>query len=174
MVKQTVILRKRANPKVVNLPNGRSFTSRWERRSRKQLPINIRVKRQRMIGLRRNNGVILPNQAALAFRKRKRKRKNEILNRLGPVYNRVNQSGRGLASNLAKAGIELGTKALGSEFGKKLINKGIDNIPNIFKFEVSKIKNKNVKRAMRSDFANMVVNEARSRAKNKYENLFEN
>ena len=127
-----------------------------------------------MIGLRRNNGVILPNQAALAFRKIKIKRKNEILNRLGPVYNRVNQSGRGLASNLAKAGIELGTKALGSEFGKKLINKGIDNIPNIFKFEVSKIKNKNVKRAMRSDFANMVVNEARSRAKNKYENLFEN
>ena len=174
MVKQTVILRKRANPKVVNLPNGRSFTSRWERRSRKQLPINIRVKRQRMIGLRRNNGVILPNQAALAFRKRKRKRKNEILNRLGPVYNRVNQSGRGLASNLAKAGIELGTKALSSEFGKKLINKGIDNIWNIFKFEVSKIKNKNVKRTMRSDIANIVVDKARSRAQNKYENLFEN
>ena len=113
MVKQTVTLRKRENPKVVNLPNGRSFTSTWERISRKQLPINIRVKRQRMIGPRRNNRAILLNQAAPAFRK------NEILNRLGPVYDRVNQSGRGLASNLAKAGIELGTKALGSEFGKK-------------------------------------------------------
>ena len=30
-----VILRKRANPKVVNLPNGRSFTARWERISKK-------------------------------------------------------------------------------------------------------------------------------------------
>ena len=58
--------------------------------------------------------------------------------------------------------------------GKKLINKGIDNIPNIFKFGVSKIKKKNVKRAMRSDIANIVVDEARSRAQNKYENLFEN
>ena len=44
MVKQTIILRKRAAPKVVNLPNGRSFTSKWERISRKQLPINIKVK----------------------------------------------------------------------------------------------------------------------------------
>ena len=95
MVKQTVILRKRANPKVVNLPNGRSFTSRWERISRKQLPINIRVKRQRKIGPRRNKKMIYLNQAAPA----------KILNRLGLVYDRVNQSGRGLASNLEKAGI---------------------------------------------------------------------
>ena len=62
--------------------------------------------------------------------------------------------------------------------GKKIINKGIDNIPNIFKFgeiwRVSKIKNKNVKRTMRSDIANIVVDKARSRAQNKYENLFEN
>ena len=95
MVKQTVILRKRANPKIVNLPNGRSFTSRWETISRKQLPINIRVKRQRKIGPRRNKRMIYLNQAAPA----------KILNRLGLVYDRVNQSGRGLASNLEKAGI---------------------------------------------------------------------
>ena len=38
--------KKRAAPKVVNLPNGRSFMSKWERISRKQLPVNIRVKRQ--------------------------------------------------------------------------------------------------------------------------------
>ena len=43
MVKQTIILRKRANPKVANLPNGRSFTSKWQKISRKQLPINIKV-----------------------------------------------------------------------------------------------------------------------------------
>ena len=89
-----------------------------------------------------------------------------------PIYDRVNRSGSGLVSNLAKAGLELGSKAIGSEFGKKLINKGIDNIPNLFNFGTSKIKN-NVKRAMESDIAKMVVDESTNRAKNKYENLFD-
>ena len=69
MVKQTIILRKRANPKIVNLPNGRSFTSRWERISRKQLAINIRVNRRKTISPRRNNRMIYLNQAAPALRK---------------------------------------------------------------------------------------------------------
>ena len=173
MVKQTVILRKRAAPKVVNLPNGRSFTSKWERISRKQLPINIKVKRQQTISPRRNNRMIYLNRAVPAFRKIKRRRKQNILNRLGPVYDRLNQSGKGLASSLAKTGIELGTKALGSEFGKIIINKTIDNIPSIFKFGVSKIKNKNVRKAMTSDIADMVVDEAQNRAKNRYKSLFD-
>ena len=172
MVKQTIILRKRANPKVVNLPNSRSFTSRWERISRKQLPINIRVNRRRTIGPRRNNRMIYLNQAAPALRKIRKRKQKDILDRLRPVYDRV-QGGRGLASNLAKAGLELGSKALGSEFGRRLINKGIDNIPNIFKFGASKIKNKNVRRAIQSDIADMVVKEAQNRARNKYNHLFE-
>ena len=49
MVEQTIILRKRAAPKVVNLPNGRSFTSKWERISRKQLPINIKVNSEQSV-----------------------------------------------------------------------------------------------------------------------------
>ena len=167
-----IILRKRANPKVVNLPNSRSFTSRWERISRKQLPINIRVNRRRTIGPRRNNRMIYLNQAAPALRKIRKRKQQDILDRLGPVYDRV-QGGRGLASNLAKAGLELGSKALGSEFGRRLINKGIDNIPNIFKFGASKIKNKNVRRAIQSDIADMVVKEAQNRARNKYNHLFE-
>ena len=98
MVKQAVILGKRTNPKVVNLLNGRSFTSRWERISRKQLPINIRVKRQRTIGPRRNNTMIYLNQAAPALRRIKKRRKKEVINRLGPVYDRVQgKSGRGLS-----------------------------------------------------------------------------
>ena len=144
MVKITIILRKRAAPKVVNLPNGRSLTSKWERISRKQPPINIKVKKQRRIGPRRNNRMIYLDQAGSTFRKIKIKRKEKILNRLGPVYDRVNQSGKGLGSNLIKAGFDLGSKAIGSEFGKELINKGIDSIPNNFKFGVSKIKKKKV------------------------------
>ena len=158
-MKQTVILRKRNAPKVINLPNGRSFTSKWERISRKQLPINIKVQRQRKIGPRKNNRMIYLNLAAPGFRKRKRKRKQNILNRLGPVYDRVNQSGKGLGSNLIKAGFDLGSKTIGSIFGKKIINRGIDNIPDIFKFGVSKIKNKNVRKILSSDIADMVVDE---------------
>ena len=116
--------------------------------------------------------MIYLNQAAPAFRKIKTRR-NEATERLMPIYDIVNQSGSGLASNLAKAGLELGSKAIGSEFGKRLINKGIDSIPNIFNFGVSKIKNKKVKRAMKSDIAKMVVDKAANRARNKYETLFD-
>ena len=164
--------KKKNAPKVINLQNGRSFTSKWERISRKQLPINIKVQRQRSIGPRKNNRMIYLNLTALGFRKIKKKRKEQILNRLNPIYNRVNQSGKGIGRNLIKAGFDLGSKAIGSEFGKK-INKGIDNIPNIFKFRESKIKNKNVKKILSSDIADMAVDETQNRAKNKYKTLFE-
>ena len=158
-MKQIIILRKRAVPKVVNLPNGRFFTSKWERISRKQLPINIKAKKQQTISPRRNNRMIYLNLAKEGFKKIKQKRKQQ-------------QSGQGLGSNLLKAGFELGSKAIGSEIGKKIINKGIDNIPNIFKFGVSKINKKIVKKAVTSDIANMIVDEAQNRAKNRYSSLF--
>ena len=162
--KKTVILRKRAVPKGVNLPNGRSFTTKWERINRKQLPINIRVKRQQTIGPKKSNRMIYLNLTAPAFRKIKARRKAE---RKGA------QSVKGLGSNLIKAGFDLASKAISSEFGKKLTNKGIDNIPNIFKFGVSKIKNKNVKKTLSSDIVKMVVEEAQNRTKNKYSTLLD-
>ena len=114
--------------------------------------------------------MIYLNLAAPGFRKRKRKRKEKILNRLGPVYDRVNQSGKGLGLNPIKVGFDLGSKALSSKIGKRIIDKGIDNIPNIFKFGVSKIKNKNVEKVLSSDIADMVVDEAQNRVKNKFIN----
>ena len=154
MVKRHIILRKRATPKTVNLPNGRSFVSKWERISRKQLPINIRINRVRTIGARRNNRQICFNLAREGFRKIKQKRKAQ-------------QSGKGLGSNLIKAGFDPGSKALGSEIGKKLINKGIDSIPNVSKFGTSKIKNKTVNHALNSEIADLVFNEAQNRLKKK-------
>ena len=76
--------------------------------------------------------MIYLNLAAPGFRKSKRKTKQAILNKLTPVYDKVNQSGKGLGSNLFKAGFNLGSKAINSEFGKKLINKRIDNILKYF------------------------------------------
>ena len=128
-----------------------------ERISRKQLPRNTRVKRARKIGLRRNNRRILLNLTAPALRKIKRKRR---------------QAGRGLGGDLRKMEIQMGSRALNSSIGRKLINKGIDNIPNIFKFGASKIKNKNVQKALQSEIADMIVQESQNKLKNKYGSLF--
>ena len=76
MVKKHIMLRKRANPVQVNLPNGRSFVSKWERISRKQLSIHIKVTRNRTIGARRNNRRIYFNLARDAFRNIKKKTKS--------------------------------------------------------------------------------------------------
>ena len=61
--------------------------------------------------------------------------------------------------------LNLGSKVLGSDIGKKLINKGIDSIPKIFKFGASKIKNKTVNRALNSEITDLVVNEAQNRVR---------
>ena len=47
-------------------------------------------------------------------------------------------------------------------------------MPNLFKFGASKIKNKNVKRALNSEIADLVVNKAQGKARKKYNssNLF--
>ena len=102
MVKKHIILRKRVNPKTINLPNSRSCVSKWERISRKQLPINIKVTRNRTIGPRRNNRQIYFNLAREGFKNMKIKRRKDAIKRLRPVYDRVNQTGSRLGSNLAK------------------------------------------------------------------------
>ena len=77
-------------------------------------------------------------------------------------------TGSGLGSDLIKTGINLSLRALGSDIGKKIINKGIDNIPNIFRFGRSKVKNKNIKKALESEIADLVVSEAQNKVRKKY------
>ena len=79
------------------------------------------------------------------------------------------QSGKGIGSDLKKTGTSLGSKARGSDIGKKIISKGIDNIPNIFKFGRSKVKNKRIKKALESEVVDMVVSEAQNKARKKYD-----
>ena len=66
----------------------------------------------------------------------------------------------------------MGSKAINSVIGKKLIDKGTEIIPNIFKYSVSKIKNKKVQRALNSDVAEYVLEETQNQAKNKLNDLF--
>ena len=65
------------------------------------------------------------------------------------------------------------SKVLNSAVGRKIINKGIDNIPNMFKYGVTKIKNNNVKKALNSDIANIVVDEARKKVRKTSGSLFD-
>ena len=51
----------------------------------------------------------------------------------------------------------MGSKAINSVLGKKLIDKGIENISNIVRYGSSKIKNKNVQRALDSDIVNYIT-----------------
>ena len=87
--------------------------------------------------------------------------------------NKSKQTGKGLASDLANLGIKMGSKAIKSVLAKKLIEKGIENMPNVFKCGVSKVKNKNVQRALNSDIANYVVEEAQNKVQNKARSLFD-
>ena len=82
------------------------------------------------------------------------------------------QSGRGLASTIANLGIKMGSKATNSVLRRKLIDKGIENIPNLVRYGSSKIKNKNVQRALNSDMLNYVVEETQNKAKNRVNDLF--
>ena len=65
----------------------------------------------------------------------------------------------------------MGSKAINWLFGKKLIDKGIESLPDIVRFGALKIKNRNIRRALDSDIANYVVEEAQNRAQNQLNNL---
>ena len=72
-------------------------------------------------------------------------------------------------TGLPKRGINIGAKALNSVLGKKLMDEGIKDTPELCKFGTSKIKNKNLKRALESDIANYAVKKAKKKA---VKNLF--
>ena len=151
--------------------------ARYERISRQKSPSIIRVKKVGTVRLRNRNRGILSvrdtnllrnisgrkkvtfNPSAIAFKRmRKSKRK---------------QTGKGHASNLANLRIRLGSQAIKFTFCKKLINNGIDSISSVFKYGVSKIKNKNVQRALDSDIANYIADEAQNQVPTRSKGLFD-
>ena len=58
----------------------------------------------------------------------------------------------------------MGSKEINLVLDKKLIEKGIESLPDIIKFGASKIKNKNIQWALDSAIANYVVAEAQKGA----------
>ena len=107
--------------------------ARYERVSRKNLRRNVTIKIAQQIGLRQ--------------RKWKTQKGSSFLGNI------VNLGTKALTSTgLWKKGLDVGSRAISSEIGKK-IDKGIKHVQNLYKFGTSKIKNKNLKRALDSDIA---------------------
>ena len=138
MYRDKVLLTQKVTPQRVTLPNRRPFLARYEKISRRNLPSNVTIRRNRTIGPRR-----------------KRKRKTQQgAGLLGSVFN----LGKNLVAGTLAKGLDMGSKAINSEIKKKkLIDEGIKHAPELYKYSKSMVKNKTLKRDLESDFANYIA-----------------
>ena len=131
---------KRATPKRVTLPNGRTFLARYKRATRNDLPHNISLPR------------IYKERAAPKGRRRRRvipyrERQRAALRRRARA-----QRGRGLGSVFKKA-YKLGKRALNSRLGKRITRAAVSEIPDLLENLGGRVKNKKLKKILTSDLA---------------------
>ena len=136
-----IIMIKRATPKRVTLPDGRTFLARYRRATRDDLPPNItfpRIYKERAApkGKRRRRRVI-------SYRERQR----EALRRRARA-----QRGRGLGSVLKKA-YKLGKRAFNSKLGRRITRAAVSEIPDLLENLGGRVKNKKIKKILTSDLA---------------------
>ena len=133
---------KRATPKRVTLPNGRTFLARYKRATRDDLPPNISLPR------------VYKERAAPKGRRRKRRRLVSYRERQrAALRQRARaQRGRGLGSIFKKA-YKLGKKALNSRLGKRITRAAISEIPDVLENIGGRVKNKRIKKILTSDLA---------------------
>ena len=70
-------------------------------------------------------------------------------------------------NDLFKKGLDVGSRALTSEIGQKLLEEGIKHAPELYEIGTSKIKNNNLKKVLESDVTNYIVEETCKKAKKK-------
>ena len=120
MPRKNILLKKLPTPKMVRLPNGRTFYAKYARVTRNQLPQNIRVRRAyvRKIGPRRQ---------------RKRRK----------------QGGRGLllSKALLSLAFDLTKREGNSKLGQMIIKRAIDFVPTAYAKIKNRFKKKKTKKA---------------------------
>ena len=133
---------KRATPKRVTLPNGRTFLARYKRATRDDLPPNISLPR------------VYKERAAPKGKRRKRRRLVSDRERQRAALRRRAraQRGRGLGSIFKKA-YKLGKRALNSRLGKRITRAAISEIPDVLENIGGRVKNKRIKKILTSDLA---------------------
>ena len=137
-----IIMIKRATPKRVTLPNGRTFLARYKRATRDDLPPNISLPR------------VYKERAAPKNRRRRRRRVISYRERQRAALRRRAQAqrGRGVGSIFKKA-YKLGKRALNSRLGKRITRAAISEIPDVLENLGGKVKNKKLKKILTSDLA---------------------
>ena len=127
---------KRARPKRVTLPDGRTFLARYRRATRDDLPPNIDLPR------------VYKQRAA----PKGRRRRNRYRERQRAALRRRAQRGRGIGSFIKKS-FRLGKRALNSRLGKRLARAAISEVPDVLEKLSEKVKNKRLKSILTSDLA---------------------
>ena len=122
----------------MTLPSGPSFVARYERVSRKSLPENVTIKKNRTIG---------PRQ--------KRKRKTQKGSWLVGTALRLGKNL--LTSGAVTKGISMGSRAINSDLGKKLIDKSIKHASDLYRYGKERVTNKILKKVLESDVANYIA-----------------
>ena len=117
---------KRENPKRVVLPNGRRFYAKYKRVDRDALPPNIQIMRRY-------------KQRAAPKGKRRRRRAAQ-------------QRGRGFKSFFKKA-VNLGKKAFKNKAVRGITKQLVENAPDAFELLGNKVKNKKLKKLLKSEIA---------------------
>ena len=137
-----IIMIKRATPKRVTLPNGRTFLARYKRATRNDLPPNISLPR------------IYKKRAAPKGRRRRRRRVIPYRERQRAALRRRarGQRGRGLGSIFKKA-YKLGKKAINSRLGRRITRAAVSEIPDLLENLGGRVKNKRLKKILTSDLA---------------------
>ena len=136
-----IIMIKRATPKRVTLPDGRTFLARYKRATREDLPPNINLPR------------VYKERAAPKGRRRKRRRRlAPYRERQRAALRRRAQRGRGLGSVFKKA-YRLGKRALNSRLGKRISRAVVSEAPDVLEKLDGKVKNKRLKKILTSDLA---------------------
>ena len=131
---------KKAAPKRVTLPDGRTFLARYKRATRDDPTPNISLAR------------VYKQRTAPKGRRRKRRRLAPYRERQRAALARRNQRGRGIGS-VFKKGFRLGKRALNSRLGKKVARAVVAEVPDVLETLGGKVKNKRLKRILTSDLA---------------------
>ena len=131
----------------VRLPNGQSFLTSYKRVSRRNFPRNVTVKWTRQVGPRN---------------KRRRKTQKD-----GNLLGTLEKLGTKALTSTVLLKKKLGVAVKFRYRKKSLVDKGIKHAPELYRLGTSKIKIKNIKRALESEVANYVVQEALKKSSRK-------
>ena len=132
-MKKNYVMKKLDVPKRVTLPNGRTFTARFRRATRAELPNNITMRRTY-----RNNFARGARRIPTGRRSR-----------------RAPQSGRGLFSFIKKVAK--------NPILRDIARTGAKYLPGLYQGATTKIKNKNLRKILQSDTASGLVNNLANR-----------